>query len=341
MVYCYRCDRWFPHESALDQHIRDSSAHWMCWKCNKDFTSYVGLKEHYVQSPRHHYCQYCDEDLDSRGEYLRHMDARHGYCRKHDQVFANQKGLQEHYKQSAYHFYCDICDELFANNDDLWNHAVYAHEICPRPGCRTYAPSYDALKNHFRTNHHWCEPCNKFFNSPANLAAHRNSNAHQPHNIRCPGAGCERTFVSGAALVQHFESGTCASGMTRAQLDRLVVRADKQHVLTNPARLIGWNDGATTSTTWVATGRSWNGFAYECFLCHRDFNQLAGLNQHLQSAVHQARIYRCPKTECSSEFGTLSGLAQHVERGSCGVRMFRAVQDAMDSLTRGFRSLTF
>jgi hypothetical protein len=161
--------------------------------------------------------------------------------------------------------------------------------------------------------------------------------------VRCPGRECNRSFVSPTALTLHFEAGTCLSGMTREQLNRLVVRADVNNYITNPSRLLtrpsGWNEPPAPSTTW-ATERSWNGVAYECFLCSSTFRTLTHLNRHLKSPRHVAKIYRCPKTDCRIEFSTLSGLFQHVEGGSCGVRMFRQVRDTMDSFTTGFNLLT-
>ena len=130
--------------------------------------------------------------------------------------------------------------------------------------------------------------------------------------------------------------------MTREQLNRLTVRADRNNYITNPARLIGGPLGgyeAPTSTSSWATARSWNGLAFECFLCHSTFKTLDGLNQHLKSPVHDQKIYRCPELDCPVEVQTLSALCQHFERGSCGVGRTRQVRDAIDSLTRGFNAI--
>jgi Zinc-finger of C2H2 type/Zinc finger, C2H2 type len=170
-----------------------------------------------------------------------------------------------------------------------------------------------------------------------------NSKVHQSANFPCPGRDCGRSFISAGALTLHFESGKCPSGMTRDQLNRLVVRADTNHYITNPSRLLtgpqGWSEPPAPASMW-ATERSWNGSAYECFLCNSTYTSLVHLNQHLKSPRHQDKIYRCPKSDCKVEFATLSGLCQHVEGGSCGVRRFRQVRDTMDSLTRGFNMLT-
>jgi hypothetical protein len=131
--------------------------------------------------------------------------------------------------------------------------------------------------------------------------------------------------------------------MTREKLNRIVVHADTNNYITNPNRLLtgplGWNEPPAPTTVW-ATNRSWNGVAFQCFLCNATYRQLAHLNQHLQSSYHQNKIYRCPKSDCRIEFAALSGLCQHVEGGSCGVRMFRQVRETMEGFTRGFNMLT-
>ncbi|KAI9435085.1 zinc finger protein [Lactarius indigo] len=88
-----------------------------------------------------------------------------------------------------------------------------------------------------------------------------------------------------------------------------------------------------------ATDLSWNGMAYECFLCHSTFRTLGRLDQHLQSPTHDQKIYKCLNPDCRIEFVALSALCQHVEGGSCGVRVFKQVQNAMESLTRGFNAI--
>jgi len=206
-----------------------------------------------------------------------------------------------------------------------------------------YSDDYAELQEHDRDMHTYCTDCKRGFKSESNLRHHMNSKLHQPPIYLCPGRGCKKSFISPAALTHHFESDTCRSGMTREQLNRLVVRADTNNYITNPSRLLtgplGWKEPPPSVKTW-ATERSWNGVEYECFLCNAAFRTLVQLNQHLKSPCHDDKIYRCPKEDCRVEFVTLSGLCQHVEGGSCGVRMFRRVRDTMESLTRGLNMLT-
>lgn len=130
--------------------------------------------------------------------------------------------------------------------------------------------------------------------------------------------------------------------MTREELNRDVVRADRNNVVTNPARLITGPQGQQQPdpTEYWATARSWNGTAYECFLCRKPFSSLRTLNAHLRSPTHRQKIYRCPEASCRTEYSTLSGLCQHAEHGSCGVMRLREVRNALDSLTNNMQLLT-
>jgi hypothetical protein len=166
---------------------------------------------------------------------------------------------------------------------------------------------------------------------------HLNSSKHRPKNITCPGKGCGAQFISQSALLLHLEEGGCKSGATRHALNCLVAERDTNHFITNPNRMI---TGPTQ--TW-ATNRAWNGDAFECYLCHKEYQTLVRLNQHLASPTHEQPIYHCPKLGhgCKSQFKALSALCQHIESGSCGVMRFKIVQDSINNLTRGVNRITF
>ncbi|TFY54250.1 hypothetical protein EVG20_g9784 [Dentipellis fragilis] len=342
MAYCERCDRYFPHDAALYQHEQDSSIHNICSDCDIDFTTWKGLKEHWVQSRKHDYCQHCDRHFTSSRTLQNHLDRDHYYCATHGKVFDTPIGLKEHYEQSRDHHYCQRCNLHLQYDSALVDHMEKQHFACRF--CRTSHKTEAARKEHFSEKHLYCEPCNRLFQSKSNLDSHLSSSVHQPRNVFCPGRGCNRAFVSASALVLHFESGICPSGLTRQELNRLVVRADRDNLITNPERLIAGPDGARappTTTTW-ATELSWNGDAYQCFLCNRCFGKLVSLNSHLQSPRHEEKIYRCPNATCQMQFTTLGSFVQHAENGGCGVRQFKQVKSALDEMiVGGMRSLTF
>lgn len=172
----------------------------------------------------------------------------------------------------------------------------------------------------------------------------RTSALHNQRSCRCLGLGCGRSFVSHADLTLHYESGTCPSGATRRVLNDFVVRSDRNNVVTNPARLIAGPSRQPEVVSLRATVAAWNGYAFECILCHKNYHSLPALNAHLNSPAHADKIFRCPTqyNGCNTEFSTLSGLLQHVERSSCGVTMFqRQIRNVMDNVTQGMnRQLT-
>ncbi|VDB95425.1 unnamed protein product [Peniophora sp. CBMAI 1063] len=288
MAYCERCDRHFPHERALGNHERDSSRHNICYECSLDFMTWEGLKEHYVLSPRHHYCQYCGSHFGDDEMYLDHLESNHWACRQHRRVFASEHGLNEHYRQHSDHVYCDLCQRYCPETGDLWAHARARHYTCPE--CNTYSSTEAGIKAHKQTSHPYCSECDKCFASQANLQAHLNSRRHAPAIVRCPGARCGRSFVNPSDLVQHFEAGTCPSGMTRARLNQEVVRRDRNNVITNPNRLLTGPDGARSvpTTSYLASERSWN----ESRACHED---LSLPQQHMHATVFGPQ---CTGTAC-------------------------------------------
>ena len=82
--------------------------------------------------------------------------------------------------------------------------------------------------------------------------------------------------------------------------------------------------------------------SFECYLCHRTFVQLLGLNQHLNSPVHAQKGYHCPGAwkGYGAKFKTLSGFCQHMESEQCGVHRFKdAMNRYIDGIPKGKRLL--
>lgn len=100
--------------------------------------------------------------------------------------------------------------------------------------------------------------------------------------------------------------------------------------------LIGWRD---ENSTYTASNASWNGNAWECYLCHRKFDRLAGLNQHLNSTAHKQNLYHCPQSTCRANFKTLASFLNHLESETCGYARFDHVQRQMEGLVSSTRRL--
>ncbi|RUS15498.1 hypothetical protein BC938DRAFT_476917 [Jimgerdemannia flammicorona] len=61
--------------------------------------------------------------------------------------------------------------------------------------------------------------------------------------------------------------------------------------------------------------RSWNGRAFACYLCSREFKSTTSLQQHLASPAHEAKDFWC--RTCRKQFNVISALVQHVESETC------------------------
>ena len=168
---------------------------------------------------------------------------------------------------------------------------------------------------------------------------HLNSSVHRPKDVFCPFRGCDKTFVSRSALLLHLEEGSCRSGIDRTAINKYVRQYDTNNIITDPSRLLT-SGTASENTKYYASERSWNGYKYECYLCHGTYTSLSSLNQHLASPIHQNKIYICPASTCRARFTTLSALCQHIESEKCGVSKFKAVQHTMDSLLGQMGRLT-
>ncbi|KAJ7146603.1 hypothetical protein C8R44DRAFT_757866 [Mycena epipterygia] len=272
-----------------------------CYRCNRFFNTYSALRQH--------------------------------------EHFPTWTGLKEHYVQSRAHDYCQHCDTHFDSSTELEYHYQTDHHYCVK--CRKFFRNALGLREHYRQSelHHYCVPCQRLFPSASNLQSHLNSAIHRPKDVPCPGKGCGLAFVSRSALILHLEAGTCASGADRQTVNRYVRQYDTNNLITDPARLLTGGAGGS-EVKYYATNASWNGAAYECYLCHGGYRSLAALNQHLASPRHQDKIYVCPLNTCRNHFPTLSALCQHIESGSCGVAKFKVVQNTMDDLVGKMRRLT-
>ena len=307
MPYCERCDRHFGSWSALNRHETDSFRHHKCVDCSKDFSTRTGLIQHWVQSPRHSYCQNCDEHFDDFSELEDHDANSHFYCTTCKKNCANDYGLHEHYRQSSLHHYCPPCKRLFISESNL----------------RSVSDQYQIVI--------------MFIDQPR--SQHLSSATHRPKNVPCPFRGCGMKFVSHSALILHLEGGACPSRMDRSAVNKFVRQYDTNNIITDPSRLL--TDGNTRNNIkYYASERSWNGDAFECYLCHRGYSSLTALNQHLGSPAHEGKIYICPASTCRARFTTLSALCQHIESQKCGVAMFKNFGHHIDGILGGMGRLT-
>ncbi|KAF7782994.1 hypothetical protein Agabi119p4_2370 [Agaricus bisporus var. burnettii] len=287
-----------------------------CGRCDRYFRTWPAFNQHVNNSASHNICDECDID------------------------FSDWSDLQDHWVESPYHSYCQPCNEHFDDDEELEDHDESGHSWC-RQCNRFFANDY-GRREHYRQSsvHFYCAPCDHLFQAASNLQAHLNSSIHRPRNVKCRGKGCDRTFVSVSAMILHLEGGKCVSGIDRSYVDQKVREYDRNNIITDPSRMIT-GSGSQSNSTYYATKAAWNGYAFECYLCHHTYNTLPILNQHLGSPRHQDKFYLCPLNTCRTRFSTLSALCQHIESERCGVHRFRDVKDMMGSVVGGMNRLTY
>jgi rubredoxin len=141
-------------------------------------------------------------------------------------------------------------------------------------------------------------------------------------------------FKSPSGIALHIESG-CHKNITRHHVTAAIHAMD---IVPNIAikRITGPVRTPTVST-YVATEASFNGSAYECYLCHKSFRTLRGLNGHLNSPAHDDDEFRCPK--CKTEFKLISGFVQHLESRSCKMAGTTQIDNYFNDLTAQFSRL--
>ncbi|KAK7910882.1 hypothetical protein PG985_013363 [Apiospora marii] len=236
-------------------------------------------------------------------------------------------------------FECDTCSRCFGSETacfqhmDAMNHFEF---VCCR--CGDTWPDEEQLTQHQYDAHNYCEECNREFMNYNNLMQHLRSRVHQGQNIQCP--FCKNCWATAAGLTHHLESGSCpsATGANRDTLYQFVRSKDTGGVFTK--NLIGYHG----SSKYEANDQSYNPYrgGYECYLCHRVFSSLHGLNQHLNSPIHQQALYHCPnRGSCGKEFKSLAAIINHLESESCGFTRFEKVQRGIQNVVSGDKLIKF
>lgn len=259
-----------------------------CDPCGRYFSQHSHYEDHLIHSFRHHYCKPCQRDFVSEEAKQAHLanSGRHMICPWCETIVGN---LRTHNQSN--HEQCSVCSEWTADESDLHLHCSWAHSEI------------------------YCIPCRRLFSQPDGLENHRRSSAHLEKDQVCPHSECHSAFISKAALVAHFEAGTCASGVDMKIIDRYFDELD------NHQRFIMKGLLSPSDRTVPATGRRGD---YRCPICPKVFRYPLQLDQHLRAPKHQnngQKPYRCPSQRCrGAKFSCLSALLQHRERGNCEPR---------------------
>ncbi|KAK6209831.1 zinc finger protein [Colletotrichum tabaci] len=241
---------------------------------------------------------------------------------------------------------CDTCDRFFGSRQAVEQHMdALSHwaDDCSSEGaehecddCSDCFSDEEDLRDHEVQEHYFCQPCDRYFQNYNNVRQHLNSKTHRVDTIRCP--FCTQTCNTATGLIHHLEQGACPRApLDREKLYEAVRRRDPNGLLSK--RLLEWH----ASPTYTATDLTYNDAAraYECYLCHRLFTTLQGLNMHLNSTVHKQVLYHCPNRHCNRDFKALAGVINHLESESCAFMRFESVQRNVERIVDPRRMISF
>lgn len=127
----------------------------------------------------------------------------------------------------------------------------------------------------------YCSTCDRTFLNEHNLQQHLRSHIHRGTDTLCP--FCNRGFSTATGLIHHLERGSCprAPGIDREQIFRIMKQRDPNGYVTN--LLLKYETSSYTTSS-----QSWNGRAWQCYFCNREFRTQSSLNQHLNSPVRES-----------------------------------------------------
>jgi hypothetical protein len=315
-----------------------------------------------MDSPRHRTsCSFCTTSFRKENPHAlkKHMKSAHPHCAPCNRTFISDAALQAHLENSSRHvdeFHCCSCDRDFRSMRALEDHLRdVSHEVIV-------------------VRENYCESCERQFGTEMAYEMHMASVVHKPmcEVLNCQ--FCGKSFAAVSALAHHLESGGCNGGATREMVAMTVMAADTQGVVVGDGTTAGgyveetdseesddedggvvFTPGSSGALSRILTPPTPQSFStalipanpLACPLCPLErgpFVNPRALQQHLESPVHESKIYHCPTLlgggQPKKEFSTISALLQHLEAGACkgGIKTFEA---AVGFMTIKLREIGF
>ena len=139
----------------------------------------------------------------------------------------------------------------------------------------------------------------------------------------CP--SCDRPFNSNAALIQHTEAAHGKDNVHHGV--RMWEKSRNQSGELTTGQASGQYSYEVDNSDYCEQSDTW-----DCSICSREFTTARGLEQHLNSGVHEADLYRCQG--CERTFRSLGSLNQHVTMTDCSERAARQVRTLLGDASR-------
>lgn len=339
MHKCPGCSKRFPSQIARQQH-QHAKEHIFCVECELPFSNKCTFEVHCRQP---HFCKLCGKTLKTLHALREHRQAAHStqfHCCMCDRNFVDETALRQHLahkihpaKKEQPSNTCSQCSKVFSSQKNLKHHEnSIAHKPLARLTC-------------------FNEACRSLFNCPSALLHHlesgncpsgwtrRNMNAvlhkHDVDRVLTTGVISLQTSTASAVEGISAPASTSEIGVTTPS-DWSNMGSDEDFEVLS-VRTTDDHYGQPAST--VDNPRSGAGALGEdyasrptCTLClitgkERTFKSMTALGDHLSSAVHDQKAFKCPRAFLPDQadsgsaeikyFKTLSGMVQHLESGKC------------------------
>lgn len=181
-----------------------------------------------INAEKHCYCHECKMTFETESTTVKHFETFHAsqfWCCDCEQDFVSEHALDQHLNDKVHRrILCQVCEQDFGNKPALDRHIVVEHRASVNPR-RLFYPK----------DIHGCYICQRKFVNMNDLNQHLASlKHHHLSDLRCVASDkCKRHFISPSALLQHLESGTCCSGITRQIVNTLVQDNDTERIISS------------------------------------------------------------------------------------------------------------
>jgi len=304
--FCPDCNLAFKSQNALETHRRTEmhASEFICCDCDISFRDIHALNAH-MASRAHR--KPLPQKLPVNAEKSTAVTIGERTCKKCERTFSSPQALQQH-SQSV-------------------KHKPLSALKCPvGTNCRGNFTSPSALLHHLESG-----SCQSGMNRDEIYRMVQLSDQdHTIHSPIVPGSlisperPARRPSLSSEISVDFSDNDSEWSLLTPSLSQGSVGESWVQLSLL---------EGSQISAEDSLSIMSMDGFQHRCPLCpdkSKSFATIQGLQQHMDSPVHSAKVFHCPnivlrnplsmvkKGEVNDKhFSTLSGLAQHLESGAC------------------------
>ncbi|KAL8725292.1 MAG: hypothetical protein Q9166_007441 [cf. Caloplaca sp. 2 TL-2023] len=271
-----------------------------CSPCRRSFATNDAYQTHLVNSKSHNWCKLCNREFGTPSGRLAHWSNsdihEFTYCWICEWDYQDSENLQAHSR--TYHIYCDKCERAFETENDRLKHwensTHHGNSYCA--DCKWDYKNADGFHEHVRSQHisHYCSSCNRTFVSEASRLAHFESNPLHKDSF-C--SDCKDDFGSSNGLKQHWRSHEKHVGTYDFICDLKFPnkKTRTEHLNANPAKHFVCVQHQQFCGTQKALETHWKQSQdhAKCTPCNLGFQTEQDRNQHFMTSDRHPKCTKC------------------------------------------------